>query len=285
MFSLFTVMAVLLLQFLMKFADRLVGKGLSLWVISKLIVYNLAWMVVLVVPMAVLVACLMAFGNMSQNNEIAILKATGVSLYKMMLPPFLASIAVFYLLIQFNNHIYPDANLAARLLTQDISRKKPTLSLVPGVFSQEVLNYAILARKINQNTNELEEVTIYDYSNHLEENIITAEKGKIYFSRDQKKLLMDLYNGEIHESERNNNNTYRRLKFEKHKIAMNADQFSFQQSTLGGPRGDRELGAPEMLVIVDSLSKIRKNYFDDLKSQPTAPKYPRGLSLKIKHKY
>jgi len=260
-------MSVLLLQFLMKFADRLVGKGLSLWIIFKLITYNLAWMVVLVVPMAVLVAALMAYGNMAQNNEIAILKATGVSLYKMMIPPLLASLVVFILLVQFNNYIYPDANLAARLLTHDISRKKPTLSLVPGVFSQEVQNYAILARDINQETNELKEVTIYDYSTPNAENVVTAKRGKIYFSGDQKKLLMDLYNGEIHEAEKSSKATYRRLKFEKHKIAMNADQFSFQQSTPGGPRGDRELGAPQMLIIVDSLQRIRTDYLAEVEKQ------------------
>ena len=132
---------------MMKFADRLVGKGLSILVIVQLIAYNLAWMVVLVVPMATLVATLMAFGNMAQNNEIAVLKSSGVSLYKMIVPPFLASILLAYLLIQFNNYIYPNANHAARILMQDVSRKKPTLSLVPGVFSQEIQYYSGLRMK------------------------------------------------------------------------------------------------------------------------------------------
>lgn len=83
-FSLITLMCIFLLQFLMKFADRLVGKGLDGWVITKLIAYNLSWMVVLVVPMASLVATLMAFGNLSQNNEVTIMKSSGISLYKMM---------------------------------------------------------------------------------------------------------------------------------------------------------------------------------------------------------
>src|SRR5690606_11539313 len=91
-FSLVTLICIFLLQFLMKFADRLVGKGLDSWVITKLIVYNLSWMVVLVVPMASLVATLMAFGNLSQNNEVTIMKSSGVSLYKMMLPPLFASL-------------------------------------------------------------------------------------------------------------------------------------------------------------------------------------------------
>src|SRR5690606_4872314 len=120
-FSLVTLICIFLLQFLMKFADRLVGKGLDSWVITKLIVYNLSWMVVLVVPMASLVATLMAFGNLSQNNEVTIMKSSGVSLYKMMLPPLFASLIVAVLLFQFNNDILPDANHQAKILMSDIS--------------------------------------------------------------------------------------------------------------------------------------------------------------------
>ncbi len=266
-FATFTLIAVFLLQFLMKFADRLVGKGLSFWVITQLIAYNLAWMVVLVVPMAVLIATLMAFGNMAQNNEVAILKATGVSLYKMLIPPLLAAGVLAYLLIQFNNYIYPEANHQARILMQDISRKKPTLSLVPGVFSQEVQDYSILVRNIDQQTNMLDTVTIYDFSDPATMNIITAEKGKIYFSADQKKLVMDLWNGQIHESKINDVKPYRKLIFQKHKLTMDADQFTFSQSTPGGPKSDRELGAQDMLVIVDSLGKIGTEYKTELNTK------------------
>ena len=126
-FSILTLMCVFLLQFLMKFADRLVGKGLDAWIISKLIAFNLSWMLVLVVPMATLVATLMAFGNLSQNSEVTIMKSSGVSLYRMMIAPFTASIIVAYLLFLFNNDVLPDANHQAKLLMQDISRKKPTL--------------------------------------------------------------------------------------------------------------------------------------------------------------
>lgn len=252
-FSILTLMFIFLFNFLTKFADRLVGKGLGIWVITKLIAYNLAWMVVLVVPMAVLIATLMAYGNMSHNNEIAIMKASGISVYKMILPPFVVSIILGILLIQFNNKVYPDANHAARLLIHDISNKKPTLSLVPGLFSQEVANYSILVRDIDENTNTLKTVTIYDYSNPATLNVVTAETGRIYFSADQRKLVMDLNRGEIHESDPQSGKLYRKLIFSKHRIIMDAEQFSFQQSTPGGSRGDRELGAPEMMQIVDSL--------------------------------
>ncbi|MCL6099236.1 MAG: LptF/LptG family permease [Bacteroidetes bacterium] len=278
LFSIVILIFIFVLQFMMKFADRLVGKGLSLWVILQLIIYNLAWIVVLVVPMSVLVATLMAFGAMSQNNEISIMKATGVSLYKMMTPPLIASVFVALSLVYFNNHIYPDANHAARLLMEDISRKKPTLSLVPGVFSQEVPNYAILVRDIDPVKNELKQVTIYDYSHPPKINIVTASFGKIYYAPDQKVLIMDLQNGEIHESDNADRNEYRKIRFQRHKIAMPADQFTFEQSGPGGPRGDREMGAQHMLVIVDSLNAIRtkllKEYEDNISSLISSKNQP-----------
>jgi lipopolysaccharide export system permease protein len=248
-------------------ADKLIGKGLSTMVILQLVMYSLAWMIVLVVPMSVLIATIMAFGNMSQNNEIAIMKATGVSLYKMMIPPLLGSILIAWGLVYFNNNIYPDSNHAARLLLEDIARKKPTLSLAPGVFSKDIPNYSILTREIDQLTNELKHVTIYDYSNPPKINIVTAQKGKIYFSKDQKKLIMDLESGEIHETSNINKSEYRRLRFDRHKIAMPADEFTFEQSAPGGQRGDRELGAQAMFIIVDSLTNLSKLELKDFNNK------------------
>ena len=245
---------------MMKFADRLIGKGLDTWIIVKLVTFNLAWMLVLVVPISTLVATLMAFGNMSQNNEVTIMKSSGVSLYKMMAAPLLGGFLVGYLLLLFNNDVLPDANHQAKILMQDISRQKPTLSLEPGVFSQEVSGYAILAREIDKKTNDLYDVTIYDYTYANKTNIVTAKKGKIYFSKDQTKMIMDLKNGEIHESGVGQTNLYRKLDFEKHRIAMDAEQFTFQQSAPGGPRGDRELSASAMIHLVDSMKVIQNEF-------------------------
>jgi len=259
LFATVSLIFIFLLQFLMKFADRLVGKGLGTLVVIQLISYNLAWMVVLVVPMAVLIATLMAFGGMAQNNEITIMKATGVSLYKMIIPPFLASIIICYLLILFNNKILPDANHQAKNLMVEISRKKPTLSLESGVFSQEIPNYAILVRDVDQNSNQLRQITIYDYSNPIKVNVVTAKKGNIVFSNDQTKLIMNLEEGEIHETDIQQTSLYRKLLFTKHRIIMNADQFLLHQSGPGEQRGDRELSAQAMMYIVDSLSKQKQN--------------------------
>jgi lipopolysaccharide export system permease protein len=254
------MMGVLLLQFLMKFADRLVGKGLDIWLIIQLIAYNLSWMLVLVIPMATLVAALMTYGSLSQNNEVTIIKSSGASLYRMMSASFIASIIVAYLLFLFNNEILPDTNFQAKILMSDISRKKPTLSLESGFFSQEVSNYAILVREIDEQKNELSQVTIYDYTNPAKINVVTAQKGNIFFSYDQKNLIMDLRNGEIHESDVKETGLYRKLVFEKHRITMDAEQFTFNQSQ-GGLRGERELRVERMRAIVDSIKLNREKYF------------------------
>lgn len=266
-FSNLILFAVLLMQYLMKLADRLIGKGLGFWVITKLIVYSLAWISVLVIPMSVLIATLMAFGSMAQNNEVAILKASGISLYKMMIPPFLAACVVAVLMVQFNNHIYPHTNHeAARLLTS-INKQKPTLMLVPGVFSQDVSHFSILAREINTETNNLKDVLIYDNSTPGKLAIVTAEEGKIYFSGDQRKLIMDLTDGEIHESDKIQTKTYRKMVFETHRIAMKADQFSFQEDNVSRRRSEREMGAQEMLGIVDSLEVLKNKYTTQFKEK------------------
>jgi len=266
LYSAATMMGVLLLQFLMKFADRLVGKGLDIWLIIQLIAYNLSWMLVLVIPMATLVAALMTYGSLSQNNEVTIIKSSGASLYRMMSASIVASIFVAYSLFLFNNEVLPDTNHQAKILMSDITRKKPTLSLEPGFFSQEVANYAILVRKIDEQKNELNQVTIYDYTDPAKINVVTAEKGTIFFSYDQKNLIMDLRNGEIHESDVKDTELYRKLIFEKHRITMDAGQFSLNQSQ-GGLRGERELRVERMRAIVDSIKLNRKKYFAGLEAE------------------
>lgn len=254
LFSLAVLMSIFILQFIMKFMDQLVGKGLSAGVIVEVIVLNLAWMVVLAVPMSVLVATLMAFGGMSSTNEITAMRAGGLSLYRMVAPVFFASVAVCFLLIQFNNDILPDANHKAKILSSDIYRKKPTLSLIPGLFSQDIGGYTILVRRTFEHSNDLEGVTIFDHTKPNVSSTVTAHGGTISFSSDYRKLIMDLYDGEIHETNVQTQKTYRIIRFTKHRIAMNADGFDFQRSQESAfSRGDRELSAQVMQERVDSI--------------------------------
>lgn len=253
-FSLCTLMFLFLLQFVMKFIDQLVGKGLSAWTILELITLNLAWMLVLAVPMSVLVAVLMAFGDMSSKNEITAMKATGVSIYRMLAPILLGGVLLAIVLVWFNNDVLPEANHKAKTLTMDIRRKRPTLSIVAGLFSQEIQGYSMLVHKTFENSNELEGITLYDYTNPNVNIVITAERGTISFSHDVRKLIMDLHDGEIHELDLVNMKEYKRIRFRDHRIVTAVEGFDFERTSEGSViRGDRELSARDMRYIVDSM--------------------------------
>jgi lipopolysaccharide export system permease protein len=251
------LMSVFVLQFVMKFMDQLVGKGLSGAVIAELMMLNLAWMMVLAVPMAVLVATLMAFGAMASTNEVTAMKAGGVSLYRMMFPVAIAAMVVTWLMIEFNNKVLPEANHRSKTLTIDIRRKKPTLTLIPGLFNQDMPGYSMLVRKTFEESNALEGVTIYNHSDPNKNTVITAKTGTLSFSGDYRKLIMDLYDGEIHEIDHTKPNMYRTIRFQRQRISTISEGFDFERSAVDQfSRGDRELSSAEMRYMVDSLKDL-----------------------------
>ncbi len=257
LFSLATLMFIFLLQFVMKFIDQLVGKGLTAWLIMELVALNLSWMLVLAVPMSVLVATLMAFGELSSRNEITAMKAGGVSIYRMMAPVLFAGVLVGLVMVWFNNDVLPESNHRLKALTTDIRRKKPTIALVDGVFSQDIPGYSLLVRKASP-TGDLAGVTLYDFSNPTRNAVITASHGTITLSPDYRKILLNLREGEIHELDMQDVNAYRRVRFTRHRIAMDVEGFDFERSaTSAFTRGDRELSAPAMLLVSDSLDRLR----------------------------
>ena len=259
-----------LLQFLMKSTGELVGKGLGAWVILELIALNLAWMVVLAVPMSVLVATLMAFGKLSSQNEVVIMRASGMSLYRMMIPVLACAVIVTYGLVVFNNDVLPEANIRLRTLMGDIFRIKPTLTLQPGVFTtdEELPNYRILVRKTFANSNSLEGVTIYDLSRPEKNVVLTAHRGTVSFSKDYSRILMDMENGEIHELTVDKFRSYRRVKFTRHRVSIPASGFGFQRSDAStAQRDDRTMSAAMMSVIVDSIHRAQRRKIEESASR------------------
>ncbi|HMS64633.1 MAG TPA: LptF/LptG family permease [Ignavibacteria bacterium] len=260
-FALSTVIFIFLFQFLIKSLDQFVGKGLSIWLIIQLISLNLAWMLTLAVPMAILVCSLMTFGTLSSGNEITIIKASGISLTRLMFPLMLFSVVMFYLMIRFNNDVLPEANHKARILLYDISKTKPTFILDEGKFSNDLNGVQILVKKTFPNSNNIEGVYIYMYSDPANKNLLTAKSGDISFSTDFKKIIMNLNDGEIHQLNlKDINNSYRKIKFEKHRLTFDAEGFGFKNSSENVfARGERELSADAMNLVVDSLKKMQAN--------------------------
>lgn len=247
----------------MKYIDNLIGKGLSWWIIGQLIALNLAWMVTLAGPMAVLVATLMAFGSLSSTNEITIIQSSGISVVRLMIPVLLLSGVLCYGLILFNNKVLPEANHRTKVLMNDIQRTRPTFVIEAGKFTDDIGGYNLLVRKTFPESNKLQGVFIIDNSSPTASNILTADSGEISFSKDYSKVIMNLYNGEIHQlSKINIMLDYRKIDFKEHVVSIDAQGFGFSKSDENAlSRGDRELSADSMRNII---IKIRTDFNNDL---------------------
>lgn len=269
--ALAVIMFVFLLQFLMRFISYIAGKGFTLWTVLQLIAFNLAWMVVLAVPMAVLVAGVMAFGSMAASNELTAMKAAGVSLGRMMFPMILLSLAVAVFDLQFNNIILPNANHKAKDLMSDMQRKKPTLMVQPGTFTtdDEVPGYSILARQAQQATSDLSDVTIYDHAQPGQTRVLTAKQAHLAFTPDFRNIILTLHNGEIHQQQSEQPSDYRRGRFVTYIVEVPTSGYDFMHAG-ESERSGRELSAHDLLQYVHTrdtlISKQRAELRDHVMS-------------------
>ncbi len=238
-FGLSTIAFIFMLNIIFRDIGRLFGKGLPVKIILEFFIYNLAWVLALAVPMAVLIAVLMAFGRLSAENEIAALKASGINLYRLIMPVFILACILAVLMAKFNDTVLPEFNYRVKILYSDISRKKPTIALEPHVFYEDIDNYSILVHDIDKKTDRLEHVLINDDSHSDFKRTVIARHGELKFSKNQEAMVLTLYDGELHEVERKDLEMYRRLKFERQVFSIPVPNMVLKRSD-SQYRGDRE---------------------------------------------
>ena len=141
--SLLVLLFILLANFMLKSIDKFLGKGLEIGILVEYLFYNMAWILALAVPMAVLISTLTAFGRLSSDNEITAMRATGISTIKLLRAPLLFGVIVAAVMTYFNNQILPDMNHNARSLSVNISKKRPDLEFSEGLFTEAIPNYSI----------------------------------------------------------------------------------------------------------------------------------------------
>jgi lipopolysaccharide export system permease protein len=253
------LMFLLLMQFLIRWLPEIAGKGIPVLVIIELIAYNLAYMVVLAVPMSVLLAALMAFGDLAESKYYTVIKSTGISFGQIVWPPLIAALVVCGGLLYFNNVLLPEANFRARQLWSDIRSKRPGFELQPGVFYDGLEDYNILVEERPAGTNELVDVTIYDYTEGRDQQaVIKAQRGRIQSSADGARLTLFLQDGEMHRPlssrGRSRKARYETLQFDRHIIRFNLSDVVFQRSSSDdASRSTRTTPLPGLLRRVDSM--------------------------------
>lgn len=255
LFGSVTIMLLFLLQYLVRWINDLVTKGLDAWVITQFVTLNLSWILVLAVPIGILFSTLMAFGSMSAAHEVTIFKASGMGLFKMMAPVIAVGCMIWAGVFWYTDNVLPDTNLRLSTMMRDIQRLKPTFAVEAGQFTTHVDGYTILARRTDT-SGTLYGVTIYDYGHPDRQNIVNADTARMGFDPSLTRLMMHLYNGEIHQRNLKKPTDYRVISFERHQIAMPADRFFFETSdATGSSRGDREMRISDMQGIVDRASE------------------------------
>ncbi len=196
----FFVIFILLMQFLWKYIDDLIGKGLEMSVISEFLLYTSASLVPMALPLAVLLASLMTFGNLAENLELLAFKSSGISLVRIMAPVMIISGVISIGAFVFANNIMPVTNLKMRSLLYDIQQQRPELTIKPGVFDNTLEGYSIRIGSRDSKTSLLRDILIFDHTKKQGNIRVTvADSGYMRMSADEKHLLLTLYNGHTYE--------------------------------------------------------------------------------------
>jgi lipopolysaccharide export system permease protein len=249
------VIFLLSLDFLFDLVDLVIGKGIALGIVLELFVLSLGYMVALAFPCAVLIACLATFGRLSQDNEISAMRANGVNLLRVIGAPFFAAVILAVLLVLFNNDVLPESNHALANLMADVGRKRPTAKITEGVFIDGFVGYNIFVEKVNDRTNEIRGVKIYQLNSGARPTTILADWGIIHNSPDGRVMSLELHDGEIHEVPPNDEErTYRRLMFKTHTINIRTDSGDLERRDRE-TRGDREMTLGMMRTNIRLIRK------------------------------
>lgn len=188
---------VLLMQFVWKYVDDLVGKGLETSVILELMWYTSASLVPMALPIAILLSSIMTLGSMAESLELVAIKSAGVSLYRLMRPLIIFSLFTALAAFYFSNNILPVANLKTRSLIMDIQKQRPALDIQPGVFYNGIPDLVVRVDRVGKDKKTLGDVIIYDHSDYSKGNgrVTLAESGRIEVTSDDRYLLLALHNG------------------------------------------------------------------------------------------
>ena len=268
--SFFIAMFVLMMQFLWLWIDDLIGKGVGIWIILELLGYLLLTFIPMSIPIAILIASVMVFGNLGEHYELSSMKSAGISLTRIMRMAVFSGVFLGLTAYLSSDYLIPVANLKYRSRLFDIKKQKPTLTLEPGIFNYDFTGYTIRVKDKSSNDRDIYGVLIYDntLSNPGKVNVITAEHGEMYVTDNQRHMIMKLYNGhQMQENEKVENGivraTFTRTQFDTYEKVFDLSEFEIS-------RTDEELfkthqamlSSKLLLQAIDTIDNNIQNHFE-----------------------
>lgn len=258
----------LVMQFLWKYIDDLMGKGLETSIIIELLFYVSASLLPLALPLAILLSSLIVMGNLGETNELTALKSSGLSVYRILRPLTVIVILIALGTFYFSNYVIPRANYKWHSIIWDIQEKKMASFLNPGSYTQEIDNFSI---KIGQGTdNSFKDIIIHDRRDREMLKTIVADSGEFYRSTNGDFLFFKLFNGNVIEElatapkfygeNKINQRTYpsRKSNFKTATYKMDISGFKMQRSREDLFKNDYEM--LNVFQIDETVDSLQQNF-------------------------
>src|SRR5258706_4008959 len=250
-FALAALTCAMLVNQVAKQFGNLVGKGLPWGVILEVFVLTIPFIVAMTLPMAVLVAVLYAFSHLAADNEVTAMKASGVSIGRLLAPVLGGATLIGVIALMWNDQLLPWSNHRLRTLLVDIQRKKPTFQLKEQIINEVVPGQFFLrAARIDPASNKLKDVTIYDLEDAERRRIITADSGRMAYTPGGTDLYLTLLDGEIQEVKRATPAQFNRTFYRTNRIKVAGIGNSLELTESDSYRGDREMTICGMAQVV-----------------------------------
>ena len=254
---------VLMMQFLWRYVDELIGKGLSLEVMAQFFWYMGLMLMPQAFPLAILLSSLIAFGNLGESSELTAIKAAGISLMQTFRPLIVIVMLISCISYYFQDVVGPRANLSFYQLLLSVKHKSPELEIPEGIFYDGLPGSNIYVQKKDLNTGMLYGIMIYRQTGSYEDQaIILADSGRMQSTEEKKHLLLTLYSGEWFENMRSQdlansaNIPYRRETFSTKRIVLDFDS-GLNMTDLADVSGDAR--AKSLTKILHDLDSIKQN--------------------------
>jgi lipopolysaccharide export system permease protein len=246
-FALAALTGLMLLNQVAQKFGQLVGKGLTWGVIGEFFALSVPFILAMTLPMAVLVAVLYAFVRLGADNEITALRASGVNLVTLVRPVLLAALGLAVISFLFIDQVLPRTNHKLAALMVDIARKRPTFQLKEQMVNEVIqAQYYLKANRIDQATDRLKDVVIYDLTGDTRRRTIYADSGYMAFNADRTVLLLTLFDGYINDYDRAQPAVFRRVDFHTDLVKVHGVSNTFERTEEDSYKGDREMSTCEM---------------------------------------
>jgi lipopolysaccharide export system permease protein len=231
----FIALFILLMQFLWKYVDDLVGKGLGWYIITQLMGYVAITLIPLALPLAMQLSSIMTFGNLAENSELVACKSAGMSLQRIMRPLSVLTVFICIGAFYFSNNVLPYANLKMNALLYDVRNQKPGLYIKEGVFYDGIDGYVIRIGKKLPDNKTIYDITIYDHTKGRgNSTVLLAENGTMAMSEDERFLILTLNNGRSYDEQTktkgNNTHPLQRTEFQKEVIRFDLSTFKLTRT-------------------------------------------------------